>query len=61
MLLDKPNSAVAMYVFPASMLCMQTVQQCNYTSLVTYVGTTELERQLVEAANTGRFCDALSQ
>jgi hypothetical protein len=40
---------------------MQEVQQCNYTSLVTYVGTTELEQQLVEAANTDKFCDALSQ
>jgi hypothetical protein len=49
------------HVCPLAALCLQRVQQCNYTSLVTYVGTTRLEQQLVEAANTGNFCNALSQ
>jgi hypothetical protein len=40
---------------------MQRVGQCNYTSLVAYVGDTQLEQQLVDAANKGKFCDALTQ
>jgi hypothetical protein len=45
------------------MLCtvVQRAAQCNYSSLVTYVGDTQLEQQLTDAANQGKLCDALPQ
>lgn len=40
---------------------LQRVAQCNYSSLVTYVGSADLEQQLADAANQGKLCDALPQ
>lgn len=57
-----PRSTLLLTVRFLLCVCVaQRVAQCNYSSLVTYVGSTDLEQQLADAANQGKLCDALPQ